>query len=247
MKNITPQIEVVFMHQDEILPCDFNYPQMPNRLNTKQISKWKSRRSAHFLLTMLFKKYQLDLTLLENIQHTKSGRPFVDSKQIDFNISHSGEWIAVIFSQNFTKLAVGIDIEHPQKIRRYADLIRYYANTEEQEVLLDEGCSLLENLAQRFYLSWCLREAILKSQGIGIVKLSEVRHLPIQKQIFSDYCPSGKLHFITELPFYLSYFYEQSENMLLSSPKLHQWQDGNFKPIDCHSIIYDVNLRTNNA
>ncbi|MDD0824020.1 4'-phosphopantetheinyl transferase superfamily protein [Mannheimia sp. AT1] len=247
MKNFTPKIEIAFIHQDEILPSDFNYPAMPAVLNTKQISKWKSRRAAHFLLTRLFQKNQLDLGLLENIQRTESGRPFVNSPQIDFNISHSGEWIAVIFSQNFTKLAVGIDIEHPQKIRRYVDLIRYYANTEEQEVLLDDDCPLLENLTQRFYLSWCLREAILKSQGVGIVKLSEVKHFPLQKHIFSAHCPSGKLHFITELPFYLSYFYQQTENMILSQPELYQWQAGSFQAIDCHSIIYDVNLRTNYA
>lgn len=247
MKHFTPQIEVIFIHQDEVLPNDFDYLPTPNSLNTKQLSKWKSRRAAHFLLTTLFQKHKLDLTLLENIQRTESGRPFINLPQIDFNISHSGEWVAVIFSNSFTKLAVGIDIEHPQKVRRYTDLIRYYANTEEQEVLLNKHCPLLENLAQRFYLSWCLREAVLKSQGIGIVKLSEVKHIPLKKQIFSAYCPSGKLHFITELPFYLSYFYQQPENMILSTPKLFQWQFGELLSIDCHPIIYDVNLRTTNA
>lgn len=240
MTKFIPKIDITFIHQDEKLPHDFRYPLMPNTLNKKQASKWKSRRAAHFLLTALFKKYRLDLDLLANIQRSKNGRPFVKSEQIDFNISHSGEWVAVIFCHSFTKLAVGIDIEHPQKVRRYADLIRYYANTEEQNFLLDEHCSFLDNLAQRFYLSWCLREAILKSQGVGIAKLSEVKHIPLKKQIFSAYSPNGKLHFITELPFYLSYFYQQPENMLLSEPKLYQWQTGGFHPIDCRSIIYDV-------
>lgn len=240
MENFT-HFEIVFIHRQATLPSDFHFPQMPENLNEKQIQKWQSRRAAHFLLTEFFRKYHLDLSLLKHIQHTKSGRPFVNSEQIDFNISHSGDWIAVIFSYSFAKLAVGIDIEHPQKKRRYADLIRHYANIEEQAILLDEHCPLFDNLAQRFYLSWCLREAILKSQGVGIVKLSEVTHLPLKKQIFSNYCPSGKLHFVSGLPFYLSYFYQQPQNMLLSEPFLYHWQNGQFQPVECESLVYDVN------
>lgn len=239
--NTIPHIEIAFIHRQEALPSDFDFPPMPEHLNEKQIRKWQSRRAAHFLLTELFKKYSLDLQLLENIQHTKSGRPFVNCEQIDFNISHSGDWIAVIFSHFFAKLAVGIDIEHPQKERRYADLIRHYANVEEQAVLLNEDYLLPDNLSQRFYLSWCLREAVLKSQGVGIVKLSEVKHLPLEKQIFSAHCPKGKLHFVSELPFYLSYFYQLPENMLLSEPLLYHWQNGQFQPVACQSIVYDVN------
>lgn len=245
MRNFA-NIDVVFIHRQEPLPSDFRYPpisekSMPEKLNEQQQYKWQSRRAAHFLLTKLFEKYRLDLALLENIQHTKSGRPFVDCEQIDFNISHSGDWIAVIFCYAFAKSAVGIDIEHPQKTRRYQDLIRYYANAEEQQFLLAENCTLLNNLPERFYLSWCLREAILKSQGVGIVKLSEVRHLPQSRQIFSAHCPKGKLHFVAELPFYLSYFYSLPQNMLLSEPKVSQWQAGSFQPKPCHSLIYDVN------
>ncbi|QIM67282.1 4'-phosphopantetheinyl transferase [Mannheimia granulomatis] len=250
MKNFTNQaatIEIAFIHREEQLPNDFSYPAMPDNLNSRLCKKWQGQRAAHFLLTELFKKYGLDLTLLQNIARTESRRPFVHSDHIDFNISHSGDWIAVIFCYSFTKLAVGVDIEHPQRIRRYRDLILHYANIEEQQVLLAENCPLLNNLAERFYLSWCLREAILKSQGVGIVKLSEVTHLPLTKQIFSAHCPSGKLHFISELPFYLSYFYQQPQNMILSEPQLWRWQAGKFQPIHCQSIIYDVNLRTTNA
>ncbi|MEN2937715.1 Uncharacterised protein [Mannheimia haemolytica] len=81
----------------------------------------------------------------------------------------------------------------------------------------------------------------MKSQGVGIVKLSEVKHLPLEKQIFSAHCPKGKLHFVSELPFYLSYFYQQPQNMLLSEPLLYHWQNGQFQPIKCQSLVYDVN------
>ncbi|AGI33722.2 TPA: 4'-phosphopantetheinyl transferase superfamily protein [Mannheimia haemolytica] len=240
MQNFA-NIEIAFIHRKAPLPSDFSYPEMPGGLTEKQVQKWQSRRVAFFLLTELFKKHHLDLDLLADMQRSPSGRTFVDSEQIDFNISHSGEWIAVIFSYSFAKLAVGIDIEHPQKIRRYHDLICHYGNAEEQNVLLANHSPILSNLAERFYLSWCLREAILKSQGVGIVKLSEVKHLPLEKQIFSAHCPKGKLHFVSELPFYLSYFYQQPQNMLLSEPLLYHWQNGQFQPIKCQSLVYDVN------
>ena len=65
---------------------------------------------------------------------------------------------------------------------------------------------------QAFYRCWCLREAVLKSQGVGIVKLSSVVHLPARLQIFSDYCPRRGLIFTDELPFYFAAFINQSKS-----------------------------------
>ncbi|VEH68110.1 putative 4'-phosphopantetheinyl transferase [Rodentibacter pneumotropicus] len=85
------------------------------------------------------------------------------------------------------KSAVGIDIEFPKQ-RHFLGLMQHFAPKDEvvwfsQQLDTEEA----------FYRSWCLREAILKSQGVGIVKLSEVRHLPYKLKIFSDYCPPGGL------------------------------------------------------
>lgn len=229
-------VEILFAHCDAPLPTDFAFPPPPENALPRLRQKWKCRRMAHFLLGEWLARKGLDRTLLNEIQRTESGRPYLNHSEIDFNISHSGEWVAVIFSKNVAKKAVGIDIEHPQKTRRFEDLIRHYANREELDALLFENKTPLNALSQRFYLSWCLREAILKSQGVGIVKLSEVRHLPAERQIYSAHCPKGTLHFYHQLPFFLAYFYEEN-----ATPTVWQWAGDWQKITEIQPLVYHVN------
>ncbi|MDO4697948.1 MAG: 4'-phosphopantetheinyl transferase superfamily protein [Pasteurellaceae bacterium] len=237
---------VFFAHHDEPLPdtVTLNYPTPPPRATSsaRQQKKWQSQRMAFFLLHKIFEQYQLDTTHLQQIQRTPSGRPYLADPRIDFNISHSGDWVAIIFSLSTPTKMVGIDIEHPQKIRRYADLLRYYAKPKEiAEIENGQVLPQLDSLEKRFYLSWCLREAVLKSQGVGIVKLSEVQHSLSEQRIYSAHCPQGTLCFYHQLPFYLAYFFEQ-EGTVLSLPSLSQWQNGRFVPVHTSvPIIYQVN------
>lgn len=252
MNNPIPEnqavFEVIFAHNDEPLPAEFQpYPtpcSMPfSQLSDRQQRKWKSRRIAYFLLYQLVKKYQLDLNLLENIPKTASGRPYLNDDRVDFNISHSGDWVAIIFSFSpLGKKQVGIDIEHPQKVRRYVDLLHYYATPQEiAEIQNTHILPQLRTLSSRFYLSWCLREAILKSQGVGIVKLSEVQHSLSQQKLRSAYAPKGQLYFYFQLPFYLAYFVGQPLSMV-SLPTLFQWKNGQSLAITSQpAILYQVN------
>lgn len=231
-------IDVIFAHCDAPLPEDFHFELAPPVSDTPRLwQKWKSRRMAHFLLSQLFEKHGLAAAQLKQIERTPSGRPYLPNSEIDFNISHSGQWIALIFSRSFTKSVVGIDVEHPQKPRRFEALLRHYANTEELEGLLPPAYHPLPDLASRFYLSWCLREAILKTQGIGIVKLSEVRHLPASAQILSAHCPQGWLAFYPQLPCFMAYFWQKNA----PTPTLWQWT-GNLQKIEqIQPLIYAVN------
>lgn len=243
----TDRLHIIFSHHDEDIPDTFlDYAKPKNileqTLSERQIKKWKSRRMAYFLLNQLFEKFNLDTHLLNQIEKTASGRPFISHPDIDFNISHSGDWVAIIFSYHNPLKAVGIDIEHPQKVRRFNDLLHYYASEQEiTEILNPKILPELTSLDARFYLSWCLREAVLKSQGVGIVKLKEVTHSLSKQTLTTAYSPSGHLHFYYQLPFYLAYFFEQSQSML-SLPILQQWHNNQFIPLtDIQPIIYQVN------
>lgn len=235
-------------HIDEPLPEPFlatlaaRFPPLPDTATLRQQQKWKSRRLAHFLLHQACLEQQLDPGLLDTLRRMPNGRPYVQHDQVDFNLSHSGQWVALLFAYGEPKKRVGIDIEHPQKPRDYAKLLRRYASPAEIDAL--ENPTTLPALttpAQRFYASWCLREAVLKAQGVGIVQLTEVQHSPVTQTLRTRHCPSGKLVFHADLPFHLAYFIEQ-EKSVLCLPELRRWHNGQFLPmLPPHTLIYQVN------
>jgi putative holo-[acyl-carrier-protein] synthase len=237
MENIC-NIDVVFAHNDESITEPFS---PPKHLTERQLKRWKSRRMTKFLLKTLLEKHGFDPNLAEQIQRAKNGRPYFAQQEIDFNITHSGDYVAIIFAKATNgerSPVVGIDLEHPQKIRRFEPLIRHYADAVETEQLLEKP-QILTNLAERFYLSWCLREAVLKSQGVGIMKLSEVTHRPNEKTIKSQHCPQGVLHFYHQFPFFLAYFFGVHNKCQLD---LWEWEkDGLQKNCAFQPLIYSVN------
>lgn len=198
--------------------------------------RWQCRRLAHFLLWQLLKMAEKPTALLGQISRTESGRPQFPSSELDFNISHSSDWVAVILhsGQNGEKSAVGIDIESPSKVRPYLALLEHFASTEEIHWFQQQT-----NPTSAFYRIWCLREAVLKSQGVGIAKLSEVTHQPETLQIFSAHCPRGQLFFTDELPFYLAFFVNQESSTL---PHFLAWDGTHLQAQRFgHKIHYSIN------
>ena len=204
--------------------------------NPRMQQRWQCRRLAHFLLWQLLKTAEKPTALLGQISRTETDRPQFPFSDFDFNISHSGDWVAVILhiSQPGEKSAVGIDIESPSKERPYLALLEHFASTEEIDWFQQQTES-----QSAFYRIWCLREAVLKSQGVGIAKLSEVTHQPETLHIFSPHCPRGQLCFTDELPFYLAYFVNQTA---IKSPCLWAWEGDHLQPQRLvHKIHYNVN------
>lgn len=216
----------------EIIPQKLmQLPQGNERLKQRHIS----RCLAHFLLWQLCKTVGISTALLADIYRTPSGRPEFPVEHIDFNISHSGDWVAVILNvASNSECAVGIDIEHCKKVRNYTALLQHFAAQKEQDWFAKQT-----NSEQAFYQIWCLREAVLKSQGVGIVKLSEVEHQPEALTLHSAHCPSGQLIFTSELPFYLAVFAEQNA---LEQAQFFHW-NGQLTPYFVKSAVnYEVNF-----
>lgn len=212
----------------------------PCGINRKVNQRHRCRWVAHFLLWELLKISSNSTALLQQIYYSQNERPQFPPIDVDFNISHSGDWVAVILncsegsrsdlSRSSFQSAVGMDIEFAEKNRDYSALLAYYAPFSEQQWFDEQP-----NAEAAFYRTWCIREAVLKSQGIGIVKLSEVQHQPNEKRIQSAYCPQGQLIFSNELPFYLAFFV--NHNCILETQYL-RW---NGKRLENHSLVsYDL-------
>ncbi|TCP96942.1 4'-phosphopantetheinyl transferase [Cricetibacter osteomyelitidis] len=208
--------------------------------NTRILRRYEHSRLAHFLLWRSLKMYGIDPALLSEIYTTDSGRPQFPAEHIEFNISNSGNWVAVIVNireagMSREKSAVGIDIESPHKQRDFIRLLQHFAPQEEIQWFRQQ-----QDQSSAFYRCWCLREAVLKSQGVGILKLSEVDHQPIKHRIYSAYCPQGQFIFTDELPFYLAVF---AAGNALNDARYFHWHSEKLNEIQLQSSVdYHVNF-----
>ncbi|MGQ0285799.1 4'-phosphopantetheinyl transferase family protein [Pasteurellaceae bacterium 22721_9_1] len=202
--------------------------------NPRVKQRSECQKLAYFLLHQLCERAQVDTSLLNQVYRTASGRPQFPLTHMDFNISHSDNWVAVILSIDEKPNAVGIDIEFAKKSRNYTALLQHFASQSEQKWFAQQ-----DNPEVAFYRIWCLREAILKSQGVGIVKLTEVEHYPTHQQLYSSHCPQGELLFVDDLPFYLAAFTTEGK-----STDIHcfHWRDDTLMPTHLpHALHYAVN------
>jgi len=99
--------------------------------------------------------YQADI--LNHIEIDKYQRPFLNNK-IDFNISHSGDYVVCAISKNNR---IGIDIEKivPLNILDF----EYVLTKDELRQLLSDPDAL-----NQFYAIWTKKEAVMKANGKGL-------------------------------------------------------------------------------
>lgn len=122
-------------------------------------SKWQDAQ-ASFLGKVLLKKGLEDFKIdsnLSNLKYTSYGRPYIEDA-LDFNISHSGNWVVCAFS---TIGRIGVDVEKISPI----------PVCEFKSHFLEEEWNLIlrsENTYHTFYAYWTAKEAIIKAEGKGL-------------------------------------------------------------------------------
>jgi len=119
------------------------------------------RRRNLFGILLLTKAWQnhfgeiLDLTMIQTSSHN---RPYHIDSLVDFNISHSGDYVVCILSPDSR---VGIDIEHRRKVN-LADFSQTMNNHQWTEI---QGS---DNPFDTFFEYWCIKESVIKADGRGL-------------------------------------------------------------------------------
>ena len=148
---------------------------LPQSLKNKvfKFRRWQDSYAS------LFSKLLLKAALLNcsfssftfnDLQYTSLDRPFIE-ENIDFNLSHSGDFVVCALSNEGK---VGIDIEEVKPIN-----LEHF----ESQFTANEWLNITDAIDpyREFYSYWTKKEAILKASGEGL-------NIPLkQVQLFDDY------------------------------------------------------------
>jgi len=166
-------INIRFTYFDSELPEDSwkshlcKLPQdIQNKIN--RYIRWEDRHRGLFGKLLLLEElgqYGYASDCLERLSYNDFGKPFLDSR-INFNISHSGGYIACAVSD---KEKIGIDIEAVRHIN-LSDFKRYM-NAGEWRIIRASGTQYEE-----FYKYWTKKESVMKADGRGFsIPLTDIR------------------------------------------------------------------------
>jgi len=103
-----------------------------------------------------------------------SGKPFLASSDLHFNVSHSDDLAVIAVCRG---LRIGVDIERIREIRDMHAMLDAFFSRDEQAFLLSRTG---EERTRFFFLLWTRREAAAKAVGLGIYEAFTRFSLPLQ-------------------------------------------------------------------
>lgn len=133
---------------------------VPERREIKKLYNKKILKTfliSRFLLRKVLSQHLKIKPQKINIYFNKYNRPIIFGK-LDFNISHSGNWIAIAVNKEGR---IGIDIEKKSKIN-FSDIAQKCFSEKEIKYIMKQ-----KRKSDAFYKIWTLKEAYLKSIGLG--------------------------------------------------------------------------------
>ncbi len=94
--------------------------------------------------------------------YNSAGKPRLDDRSLNFNISHSDELAVATVSRTFE---LGVDVERLKPIPEALEIAEsYFSGLEAQWIAEAEG----DERSKRFLRCWVIREACVKALGVGL-------------------------------------------------------------------------------
>lgn len=91
--------------------------------------------------------------------YSSHGKPRLLNQPLAFNISHTGDWVALIIDER----DCGVDLEDASRPRRWPALARHVLSPAEWKSWQSDGAQASDLVAR-----WTLKEAWLKGLGLGL-------------------------------------------------------------------------------
>ena len=101
------------------------------------------------------------------------GKPMLESGEMSFNLSHSGDWVVWAFA---TSGEVGVDLEKVRAHVLYERVAQRYFQPLEQQAL-----SKAEDASRLFFDMWAAKEALVKASGKGVFAAMKEVELPLME------------------------------------------------------------------
>ena len=120
------------------------------------IQKWNKKKDVpwQYILADVLKK-DYGMKKCPKILKDEYGKPYVEKHEVEFNVSHSGEHLAIAISEK----EVGVDLQEPKDIKE--GLYRKVVQPEEKGLIGEER-------QKDFLRLWALKESFVKAEGKGL-------------------------------------------------------------------------------
>ena len=106
------------------------------------------------------------------------GKPTLESGEMSFNLSHSGDWVVWAFAASGE---VGVDLEQVRAHVSYARVAQRYFQPAEQQALADAV-----DASRLFFDIWAAKEALVKASGKGVFAAMNEVELPLMAGVVPD-------------------------------------------------------------
>lgn len=118
---------------------------------------------GRMLLQYVLNQHQLKWSW-EEILYTSKGRPYFPELMMDFNLSHSGAYVALVLAKG----RVGIDVEQHRSVN--FKLFNRQFFPEEWDAIHQAPFPL-----EQFFHYWSIKESAIKADGRGVEVLSKTK------------------------------------------------------------------------